>query len=120
MRTIKFRVWDTLKEQMICNAQSCFDLFAKDPMRFIFQQTTGLKDKDDVEIWEGDLILSYGRNNNNPCVVIFDDGKFQGKYTEPGSKFTFTLDSGEIRLSRTKVIGNIYENNNLLKETKNA
>jgi uncharacterized phage protein (TIGR01671 family) len=118
MREIKFRVWDKLKEQMILNAHFCFDLFAKDLTRYIFQQYTGLQDRDGVEIWEGDLIFSYGRNNDKPCPVIFEDGKFQGKYTEAGSKFIFPLDSGEIRLSRTKVIGNIYENSELVNSIK--
>lgn len=116
MREIKYRVWDTLKEQMILNAHFCFDLFAKDPIRYIFQQYIGLKDIEDKEIYEGDLILSYGRNDGKPCPVIFEDGKYQGKYTETGSKFMFPLDAGEIRLSRTKVIGNIHENKYLMVE----
>jgi len=125
MRELKFRIWDNNLKHLYTPDMEAHMWEVKKMPNGVYQeqdgiitmQYTGLRDIENKEIWEGDLILSYGRNGDNPCHVIFEDGKFQGKYTEPGSKFTFTLDSGELRLSRTKVVGNIYENPELMEAT---
>ena len=71
-------------------------------------QYTGLKDKKGVEIYEGDILqldeISY--------PVLFEDGGFQIKTsTSQGNSFAI-----QERVKKFVVIGNIYDNPELLEE----
>lgn len=80
-----------------------------------FYQYTGLKDKNGKEIYEGD-ILGRTTDKNFVFVVDFADGGFSG-LTEPGRIHRLSL-SEAMTLEKSpyvEVIGNIYENENLLK-----
>lgn len=82
--------------------------------RYIFLQYTGLKDKNGVEIYEGDIV-SYGGQWRS--VVSF--GEFQ-VYTEDDSYWCLGWRADDSELDPHSeplgyiVIGNIYENPNLL------
>ena len=76
------------------------------------QQYTGLKDKNGKELYEGDMLSVDGRNSGLPVVVIYEDGAFMGAYTD--STFKYPLNSVELHLQKTEVIGNVYENPELL------
>lgn len=129
MREIKFRAWD--KEQKEWVKYSITDnipIFChntsrwrtdKEGERFTLCQYTGLKDNNDREIYEGDIIkaVSFAKpigivkySDENQAFIFDDlDKKYRGKSTV----FINQFDDG------FEILGNIYENPELLKELAN-
>lgn len=106
MREIKFRAFSSKTNEMIAPV-SIANNTATEINGDILMQFTGLLDKDGREIYEGDLIRTSG----------FSDG-----YSEPVAWRGFGFQVGNYGMSplypRTdyEVIGNIYENPELVKE----
>lgn len=69
-------------------------------------QYAGLKDKHGKEIYEGDIVL-YNRGGSDECVS-------EVTYNLRFPKSEFCLGHAGHRLDETEVIGNIYENPELL------
>lgn len=115
-RQIKFRGWSQATKLMIYG--DSWQISAKyqdcknwDGEHVLLLQFTGLLDKNGKEIYEGDII-------NNKSVVTFNRGRFVGCYTyeKHGGGWGYS-DEWEDDLHRmvVEVIGNIYENPDLLK-----
>lgn len=118
MREIKFRAWDKKDKRMISNPLATDinsasnyiglnDLLIKyETSGYILMQYTGLKDKNGKEIYEGDVVKSRGYNDIDEEERVFiDTVEFNGGAFSP---ICFE------KCENFEVIGNIYENPELL------
>ena len=89
-------------------------------------QYTGLKDKNDTKIFEGDIVLvpyvdpifKCAWNDTSSCeraIVKYCNGMFYVEYIESDDKFTLSAMDGYM-----KIIGNIYDNPELLGGNNNV
>ena len=109
-KEIKFRVWDVIGKRMYL-WPILIDTYIGDN-NTILQQYTGLKDKNEKEIYEGDII-SYTPFNSSGYenTIVF---------VPYLNKYHWFAELGEMLLEDNKchidIIGNVYENPTL-KET---
>lgn len=94
---------DDYKQEVVCNEEDG-----------ILLQSTGLKDKNGKEIFEGD-ILKVTRGKNNPYIVEWSQEVCMFCLASGKSAPMNLLDKYQ---DLYEIIGNIYENPELLKEAK--
>lgn len=137
MREIKFRAWDLERKQMRgvmdikwfdngamrANATESQDFYeprlnSKNVTEFVLMQYTGLKDRNGKEIYEGDIVQfpdpctrSQSGYELSTGVIEWhtDEAKFDVTGRESVDLETFWED-----IDMAEVIGNIYENPDLL------
>jgi uncharacterized phage protein (TIGR01671 family) len=127
MRDIRFRAWDVRNEVMWLRkpkqlTSEFFQLIEQDQKggeQFVLMQFTGLSDTIDVEIYEGDIVawsyepVRYDSYLRNTGVIEWDPHGQWRIVQEPHIEQGIALPAyPDIKL---KVIGNIYENPELLK-----
>lgn len=133
MREIKFRAWDITNgkiiyfEEKIFNKKpyteaSSFSQYESHPIyhELILMQSTGLKDKNGKEIYEGDIV-KFGDNKiyeNTHAKVEFSSRRAQYIYFFIDGKYKYECTDMYDEGRSYEVVGNIYENTELLKEIK--
>ena len=80
--------------------------------RYEIMQYTGLKDRNRKEIWEGDIVKIDGHGIENYITDICWDEYLSGFY----SRNLYESDTFEHSTRCIEVLGNIYENPELLEE----
>ena len=117
MRKIKFRAWDGIRMTTSgitfsnSTGEVCASAYGPEgnEHHMPLMQYTGLKDKSGVEIYEGDVLAIHGV----PTPVTYSDAKFYAK--KNGERYSL----GGWDMDVVKVIGNIYENPELLEPVSN-
>ena len=112
-REIKFRAWHDVEKKFYylnLNFLLTGELITLAGTNIGFQQYTGLKDSKDVEIYESDILLIHDKD----FICPEDDFKCVVEWNEQGLSFTPScLVTPEIY--SCEVIGNIFEDSELLK-----
>ena len=127
----KFRAWDKENDRMIYPSTEgvCFELdddginildvsgdYPEDhtfpAIDSFLMQSTGLKDKNGVEIFEGDVLTS----NVQPCKMVNPIKDGYGVVRFENGMFKLGAISLVTFISKMEVIGNIYENPELLEQ----
>ena len=77
-------------------------------------QYTGLKDKNNKEIYEGDILFeSFGERYYK---VVFENGGFRAEFKGDFDEHSFDLI--DVVAQGCKIVGNIYENPELMEEVR--
>ena len=121
MREIKFRFWDDSLNEFVNITATCSlnikKMIQGKENNIILSQFTGLKDKNEKEIYEGDIVIYdrgvgnwTGQRMSTTHEIVFTDEVFA---------FVMKYGSSYIKLRKHwnyiyEVVGNIYENPELL------
>jgi uncharacterized phage protein (TIGR01671 family) len=123
-REIKFRAWNKTKKQMV-ETYAYFDkqgilhgVFTYPGSHYIPLQYTGLKDMNGKEIYEGDVLTVTSKSDYKYITTIglgwTDDDEY-GWYWLSNQGTKNIIRDIYMVAERYEVIGNIYENPDLLK-----
>lgn len=131
MREIKFRVWDGKSFAYF----SLFDLATGQPTEYLFreastfseyaavrryidglviEQYTGLKDKSDQEVYEGDIVVFRDDYRTYNSVVVWDEGNAWFGTDDPAGSDSLSAVCTRNNRVDGNVIGNIHQNPELM------
>lgn len=137
MASLKFRAWDRKRKEWYGSSSDDiltfygFGIFGEctmlcmPPVEYLqyleITQFTGLLDKNGKEIYEGDVVktLSFDRYDEDYseivlATVVYSGQSFYAKYLDENLNRQISGGNGFVLKSSVEVIGNIYENRDLL------
>lgn len=119
-RKIAFRVWDKKDKLWVAGWSIGQAGVQTETSNKVFMQYTGLQDKNGKEIYEGDVMPIVIENLGESIktvngVVKFEQGQWNIEYLHPFQKEIYLANLYSLlERAEKEVIGNIYENPELL------
>lgn len=124
---LKFKVWDNVNKcwadltGLAIDCQTgdlwcdwvdalCVNGESRDTKEFTIVQSTGLLDKNGVEIYEGDVVLRYDTNGKTRQMIVVWNQDGCG-WSVKDEIYSMALS----KLCKLEVVGNIYESPELVK-----
>ena len=110
MSELKFRVWDNVDYM---SSDFTFQHIIDSTIQFTpeckIMQFTGLKDKNGIDIYEGDIVRPFGDQGSLAQIIFF----------APSFKLATKLNNGSYNLwnyykDEIEIVGNIYQNPELI------